>query len=310
MAISLPTIVEDFLDRIVLELSVGPQLATPGPGNINGAAMNYLRAQDMSSVLELLQNALDQPSDMTATGGTTTSVQDTGAFIVNTQAKAVVTFDAATTTAALQGLSFEVVSNTTGALFFGETLPGTPVTGDTYTITSGLVQVAIDNLRGPRDGSAQGIGAAPVGSVYGDMRMVAEALNVLVVQLGATQNERNLGRPGLQVAAASTETVVQLETAGISFRIDEFRGAKVVVSGEDERFVVRNDETSVTVNKAYSSAPTATTAVAITVAANQANKTYGTLAVHPGSQPGENIFLSDLITQARAAVEASTIPVV
>jgi len=304
---ALPTIVTDFLTRIKDDLSVGPQLATPGPGNIRGAAMNYLRAQDMSSVLELLQDALDQTTNLTATGGTTTSVQDTGAFVVGAQVGNFVTF-AGNITAALAGLTFRVVSNTTGELFFGEILPGTPANGDTYTIAGGLVQGAIDELRQPRDGAAQTISAAPPGSVFGDMRIVADALNRLTVQLGQTQNERNLGRPGLQVASGSSTTVVQLETVGIPFRIDEFRGAKIVVSGEEPRFVVRNDETSVTVQAAYSSAPTATTAVTLTVAADQANKTYGKLSIHPGAQPGENIFLADLIQQAEDAVIAFTLP--
>ena len=305
---ALDSVVTDFLTSIKDSLSTGAQTSTPGDGNTNAAPLNYLRAQDMASVLELLQDALDQATNLTVVSGSTTTVVDGAAtFVAGAQAGNTITFDAATTTTALQGLSFTVTSNTTTTLTT-ELMPGTPVTGDLYTIQGAFVQGAVDALRGTRDGSAQTIGAAPPGNVYGDMRTVADALSRLTVQLGQTQNERNLGRPGLVTIADSTTTVVQLEGYGQNYRVDQFRGAKIVVGSEDPRIVTRSDETSVTVNKALSAAPAASVAVTITVAADQAHKTFGKLAIHPGAQPGENIFLSDLIQQAEDAVVAFTLP--
>jgi hypothetical protein len=300
---ALPTIVTDFLTRIKDNLSVGSDLATPGSGNIRGAAINYLRAQDMASVLELLQDGLNQVSALTATGGTAISVQDTGAFVADSQIGnyAVFTGD---TTPALAGVRVRVISNTTDDLFFAAgALPATPVAGDTYTIEGGLAEEAINDLR-EGGGSAD----APAGNVYGDARVVADALNRLTVQLGAAQVERNIGRPGLLVAAGSTVSVVKLATAGVPYRIDELRGVKITVSGFESRFVVRNDGDSVTVNAPYASAPTAATAVTLKVAANSAYNPYGAIQTHPGGQPGENVYLATLIAQAEAAVVAFTLP--
>lgn len=423
---ALPPIVSDFLTRIKNDLSVGSDLATPGSGNIRGAAQNYLRAQDMASALELLQDVLSNPAatgvvtftglpsaddtlvvgditytwkaapsaafevdigadadgcvtnlvaainltgtagvtygadttihpevfaadgagstvdltafdvgavgnsivftesmanttisgsgtltggsdgiTLTATGNGTVStfVEGASTFTANAHIGDTFTFDAATTTADLQGVVATVVSNTTTTLTFAENLPAATATGDDGILTSTSMSGAIAELRqgaGPAD--------APRGNVYGHSRTVADALNRLTTQLGATQTERNLGRPGLKVATGSSTSVVELETAGIPFRIDELRGAKIVVAGQDPRIVVQSDETSVTVNKAYASAPAATTAVTLTVAADQAHKTYGKLTVHPGAQPGENHVLADQIGQAEAAVVAFTLP--
>lgn len=298
---ALPTITSDFLTRIKNDLSVGSDLATPGSGNIRGAAMNYLRAQDTASVLELLQDALDQPASLTATGGTATSVQDTGAFVANSQLGNYVTF-AGNVTAALAGVTARVTSNTVNELFFAS-LPGTPAAGDTYTLAGGMVSEAVSDLR---EGKTRG--DAPAGSVYGDMRIVTDALVRLIIQLGGTLRERNLGRPNLETVAGSTTTVINLNTLGINFRIDEFRGAKCTIAGES-RIVTRSAENSVTLNAPLAGgAPGSAVAVALTVPADQPHKTYGKLVTHPGPQPGENIFLADMIDQAEDAVVAFTLP--
>jgi hypothetical protein len=117
-----------------------------------------------------------------------------------------------------------------------------------------------------------------------------------------------LSRPGLKVAAGSTVTQVQLETAGIPFRIDQFKGAMILVSGQTSREIVRSDETSVTVRVAYGSAPTATTAVTISAPLVTSHSRFGNSTPHPGGQPGENVVLANLIGQAQAAVVAFTLP--
>jgi len=91
-----------------------------GRGGENGVQtlpLNFLRAQDMASVMELLMNALDLPAPLTATGGSAVSVVDAGAFVANTQVGNTVVFTG-NVTAALAGKSAVVVSNTANALFF------------------------------------------------------------------------------------------------------------------------------------------------------------------------------------------------
>lgn len=300
---ALPTIVSDFLTKVKNDLSVGSDLATPGSGNIRGAAINYLRAQDMASVLELLQDALDQSTNLVAVSGSTTTVVDgASTFVAGAQIGNYVTF-AGNTTAALAGVTARVSSNTTTTLTFSSILPASPAAGDTYTIAGGVVAEAIADLR-----EGKSLGDAPSGSVYGESRIVMDALNRLTVQLGATQRERNLGRPSLLTTAGSTDTVVNIDNFGVPYRTDEFRGAKCVVGANTPRVVVQSTATTVTLNRALTAAPGAGVAVALTVAANQAHKTYGRISTHPGSQPGENIFLADLIAQAEAAVVAFTLP--
>lgn len=299
---ALPTPTTDFLTKIKNDLSVGKDIATPGSGNIRAAALNYLRAQDMATVLELLQDGLDQPTELTATGGSTTTVEDTGAFTADAQVGNYVVFAADTTTVALRGLSFRVTANTTGVLTVAGPMPAAAAAGDEYTLVAGLVDEAISDLR-----EGKGLADAPAGSVYGDMRIVSDALVRMVKQLGASVAERNIGRPGLKTAAGSTTTVINLKTAGVNYRIDELVGTKMTISGESRR-VLRNDESSATVSAAYSSAPAADTAVAITVPADDAHPASPNLKVHPGAQPGENVYLADLIGQAQAAVVAFTLP--
>jgi hypothetical protein len=78
---ALPTVVTDYLTAIKNSLSQGSDLGS----NVRGAALNYLRAQDMATVLDLLQDAMDTGT-MTVVDGTTTSFQD------GTQATQTLTF--------------------------------------------------------------------------------------------------------------------------------------------------------------------------------------------------------------------------
>ena len=71
MAITLDTVVTDYLTAVTTSLTVGPVLGS----SMNGAAANYLRAQDISTVLDLLQEAIGSAGH-TASGGSTTTVVD------------------------------------------------------------------------------------------------------------------------------------------------------------------------------------------------------------------------------------------
>jgi len=121
--------------------------------------------------------------------------------------------------------------------------------------------------------------------------------------------ERTISRPGLQTAAGSTTTVVVLDQqGGGDFRIDQFRGMKIVVGAEAPRIISSSNETSVTVAPPLSGAPAASTAVTITVPVDDVGSSSH-LRVHPGAQPGENAVLSDLLDQLETIVESYVLPV-
>jgi len=421
---TLPNLTTDFLTRVKNDLSVGSDLATPGSGDIRGAAANYVRAQDMATVLELLADSLSKtiatatltfstnaanaetvtiggvvytwatsPSaayevdvggtaaasvtnlvdaingtgtpgttygegtephpvvtavdgagdtvvvsathapgtagnittgetmgggswdgnltggsdglPLTATGGsTTTFVDGASTFVAGAHEGWTFTFDAATTTADLRGVSAVVASNTTTTLTFTSTLPAAVVSGDDGVLVNTALDGHVLELRQGRTNRAD----APPANVYGTNRQMTDALIILLNQMGGTLSERTLSRPGLQTGTGSTTTRVVLATADIPFRIDEFKNAKVAVSGETPRFAISNDESSVLLNAALSSAPSSGTAVTITVPADTANSNFVKTVTHPGGQPGENAYLSDLVQQVQDAVEAFTLP--
>jgi hypothetical protein len=276
-----------------------------GRGGENGVQtlpLNFLRAQDMASVMELLMNALDQPVALTATGGTATSVVDTGAFAANTQVGNTVIFTG-NVTAALAGVSAVVVSNTANACFFrAGALPATPAVGDTYTIRGSMVDGAISALLEGRTGSAN----APPGNVFGDSRIVTDALVRIVQQLGGATIAENVLFSGV-TAAGSTTSAVRLNTRGKSLRVDELKNMKVNVTGFGVRKIVSNDEFSVTVAPAYAAAPGAAVAAVVTMPedSTDASRNY-TFA--PGGQPRDNKALAEVLRAAQAAVVAFVLP--
>lgn len=293
---ALPTVVTDYLTAIKDALTVGSDLGS----NLNAAAQNYLRAMDMASVLDLLQDGLDTGT-LTATGGTASSVQDTGAFGADEQVGNVVTFTG-NVTAALAGVAARVTSNTANELFFNS-LPDTPAVGDTFTVAGGLMDAAIEALR-----EGHGLADSPRGSVYGDARLVSDALTRSIIQLGGTTPARNVGWTSLETAAGSTDTVIVLNTADSgTFRVDEMRGFNVDISGEERR-VLRNDESTLTMTAPFSSAPSAATAVAVYVGEYDISYAGSLGRVHPGRQNGENAMLAELIDVLEATVVAFTTP--
>jgi hypothetical protein len=154
-----------------------------GVADVQTNPLNFLRAQDMSSVLELLQDAMDQTSALTAlTGGSTTTVVDgAGTFVPGQQVGNFVKWKSDTTTAALRGLSYRILANT-DRLLTTELMAAANVNGDTYEIVGGVADSAIEELRqgkGPAD--------SPPGSLYGAFRIVQDALAQFTGKLGITQ---------------------------------------------------------------------------------------------------------------------------
>ncbi len=263
-------------------------------------AAQYLRAQDLSIVFDLLQDALTQTANLTATGGSATSVVDGAAtFVANTQVGNVVTF-AGNTTAALAGVTARVVSNNTTTLFFASgALPATPQAGDTYTIRGGCFDTLIDSLR---EGAARGNN--PVGNLYGDANVVYDALVRGITQLGGTVAEPTLwsGVTG----TGSTSSWIELNTRGGSLRPGQFKGLKLTVTGLGSRIIKNGDETAVEVAPAFGSAPGSGVAATITVAADSQDAVI--YSVHPGAQPGDNARLANLLSQLEARVVAFVLP--
>lgn len=200
MAISIPTVVGDYLDSVVASLSEGSPLNNPTTAR--AASQNYLRSQDSVNILELLQGLLSQPSVLTVVSGTTTTVEDGAAtFVANSYDDSYVVFASNTTTAALRGVSRRIRSNSATTLTLVSALPASPVIGDTYTIVAGQVE---DFITAIRNGSS--------GNPYGDRRTVIAAFQKLISQLGGSfparaTNDRLLvhpaGQPGDNLYFAS-----------------------------------------------------------------------------------------------------------
>lgn len=276
-----------------------------GRGGENGVQtlpLNFLRAQDMASVMELLMDALDLPAPLTATGGSAISVDDAGAFVADTQVGNTVVFTG-NVTAALAGKSAVVVSNTANSLFFATgAIPAAPVAGDTYTIVGSMVDGAIRSLLEGRVGSAN----APPGNLYGDSRVVADALVRIVQQLGGATIAENVLFSGV-TAAGSSSSVIKLNLRGGSLRIDELKNLKLDVTGFGIRKIVSNNESSVTVAPAFSSAPGSGVAAVVSFPedSTDASRNY-TFA--PGGQPRDNKALAEVLRAAIVAVVAFTLP--
>lgn len=142
--------------------------------------LNFLRAQDMSTVLELFQNALSVTGTMTAlTGSSAILVQDdAGTYVPNQQIGNFVKFKANTTTVALRGVTSLITANTNSALTV-QTLPAAVVNGDTYEIVCTIASSDIAALR-----QGKGLADAPAGNLFGDWRIVENALAKLTQQFG------------------------------------------------------------------------------------------------------------------------------
>ena len=302
MAITLDTIVSDYLTALKAALTTGTDTGDPGAyaGDVNAAAQNYLRASDMATALELLQEALSATTPLTVVSGSTTTIVDgASTFVADEQVGNVVTI--VTATESIVGETATVVGNTTTTLTLSPALSATTTVGDTYTIEAAFLNTEIANLR--KGGGRADSTVDP----YGSQRDAINGLMRAVEQLGGTLAERNIGRAGLTSLAGSDDTVVLL--SGGPYRIDQFKGMRVVVTARGEGIVVSSNETSVTLRGPMAAAAQAGDAVAITVPINDFGGTSAPkIVTHPGSQPGENRVLADFIDQLQTLVEAATVP--
>lgn len=302
MAIVLDTVVSDYLTAIKGALTTGTDTGTPGAyaGDVHAAAQNYLRAQDMATVLDLLQQAMNATTPLTVVSGSTTTIVDgASTFVAGEQVGNEVTIVTATET--IVGETATVVANTTTTLTLSPAFSATTTVGDTYTIEAKFVDTEIATLR-----EGGGIADATV-NPYGAHRDAINGLVRFAEQLASTFAERNIGASGLTALAGSDDTTILL--SGGAYRIDELRGYRVVVTARGEGIVLKNDENSVTLRGPMAAAAQAADAVAITVPLNDFGGTSAPkIRTHPGAQPGENAALADLIDQLQALVEAATVP--
>jgi len=304
MAITLDTIVSDYLTALKAALTTGTDTGDPGAyaGDVNAAAQNYLRASDMATALELLQEALSAPI-VTATGGSDTTFIDVAApFVAGEQVGNVVTVTGdAGAGSIVVGETSVVVSNTTDTLTVSPAFSTAITANDTISIEAAFLNTEIANLR--KGGGRADSTVEP----YGSNRDTINGLMRAVEQLGGTLAERNIGATGLTSLAGSDDTVVLL--SGGPYRIDQFKGMRVVVTARGEGIVVSSNETSVTLRGPMAAAAQAGDAVAITVPINDFGGTSAPkIVTHPGSQPGENRVLADFIDQLQTLVEAATVP--
>ena len=267
--------------------------ATPGPG------VNYLRAQDMAAVLQLLTDATDPGAAVTATGGSTTTVT-VAAAVANSQVGNTVTF-AGNVTAALTGVTATVVSNTGTTLTFAETLPGTPAAGDTFTVTVAFMDAVIDAVS---DGAS--LGNSPV-DVYSLWRTVLEGANRLAVQTGSTLRELNANILTQDTGAGSTTSSVVLDLGTKKLLTDELKGYRVDVTGFGSATITGNTEDGVL---AVSTGLTGSAGAGVSCTVVKSVTDTSVLNLpnpHPGGQPGWNAMLSDIIAQLEASVTAYTV---
>lgn len=278
---ALASVVSDYIDTV--------QSALEGTGS------GYLAAQDLASILELLQDAMAS-GELTATGGSTTTAVVTsipsGVYV-----GATVTFEDDTTTVALQGVTTTVASHDGTTFTFDDTLAASVAAGDTFQVT---VTAADDLISQIRDDQTD----YPRGNVYPNWRTAVEGLNIVArtASGGTDLADVTVSRAGLETAAGSTDSaVVSVDT----MRIDEFKNLELTISGETRK-ITGNTETEIRVEPALSSAPAAGTSFSIARPTLTSEVSRFNL-VHPGGS-SDQLFVSYLLGEAEAAVVALTLP--
>ena len=177
MAITIPALLDAQIGLIQAEL----RPIVDGSTNTSSLPLPpYGRAGRISDVLRLLTGLIDSGT-LTATGGSATSVQDTGAFTgADTLIGCKVTFTG-NITAALANIEANVVTNTTDALNFAPgALPASPAAGDTYTVEFTLIDDQLAQLD-----KGKGLGAS-ASDVYGFGPAMVQAFMLLIEQLNGT----------------------------------------------------------------------------------------------------------------------------
>jgi hypothetical protein len=300
---ALDTVVSDYLTAIKGALTTGTDTGDPGAfaGDVHAAAQNYLRAQDMATVLELLIDALSNTdTPLTVVSGSTTSIVDgVATFVADTQVGNTVTI--VTASESIVGETSVIVANDTTTLTLSPPFSATVTVADTYTIAGTMLDAEVATLR-----EGRGIADATPSGPYGNRRDAIAGLMLGIERLGGTVAERNIGASGLTALDGSTDTVVLL--SGGPYRIDEFRGMRVAVDTAGEGFVVSSNENSLTLRGPMAASAAAADAVTITVPTNDFGGTSAPkIRTHPGAQPGENAVLADLINQLQVLVVAFSV---
>ncbi len=130
---ALPSIVSTYVDGLISALQRGPALDLLSPAQTYAAGKNFIRAQDITAALELLQDSLDTGT-MTVTGGTTTTVVDGGGtFVAGQQVGNYVNF----VTGALAGTRRRIVANSTTTLTLDSALSIAPSLAVSATAVNG-----------------------------------------------------------------------------------------------------------------------------------------------------------------------------
>jgi hypothetical protein len=310
MAITIDPVVVTYLTAIKTALTVGTDTGDPGAfaGDVHAAAQNYLRAQDMATVLELLTDALvgtiaEPAAPLTVVSGTATTIVDgASTFAAGAQVGNTVTIvgDAGAGSITI-GETAVVVTNTTTTLTVSPAFSSAVTASDTYLLSNTMLEAEIATLR-----EGKGIADATPSGPYGQRRDAIAGLMLGIERLGGTVAERNIGAAGLEAAAGSDDTLVVL--TGGPYRIDQFKGMRVAVATAGEGIVVSSNENSVTLRGPMAAAAVAADAVTITVPTNDFGGTSAPkIRTHPGAQPGENAVLANLIDQLQVLVAASTV---
>jgi hypothetical protein len=171
-------------------------------------------ATDLASVI-VLANEIKAKYNLhcaNISAGGLTSVVDNGAFTTNgSLVGSTITFAAATTTAALRGLTRTITAHTNANhLLFHEALPTAPVIGDTWTLAFSVADAEIAVLRQGR--GTGGMGPDPYKSGPNILNSMLKMLELL----GST---RGLPDTGTTDGAGATTTLV---TSGMGATVDAY----------------------------------------------------------------------------------------
>ena len=176
MAIAIPALYDVQLNLITSALRPKENVST----KTAAAGDLFVIGNRVADFLRLLTDLVDA-GPLTATGGTATSVVDTGAYTgVGYLTGSVVIFQG-NVTAALANVSAKVISNTVNDLIFNAgDLPAAPQAGDNYIIEFAIVDKYLSEVAGQKGyGSSQS-------NPYGYGPSLIGALNLLISQLGGT----------------------------------------------------------------------------------------------------------------------------
>lgn len=283
--------VTTYINSIVASLTTGSDLGS----NLRGAAKNFLRAQDMATVLDLLDDAITQTANIVVVSGTTTTITIAG-LQANLYTGATVTFADDTLTTALRGLTRTVKSNTGTVITLTEALPEAPAEADEFTMTGSVLSPYVAILRDNKNR-----GDAPLANMYGNSRTLADVFEKMKTISGTAGVFPIVSRPGALTAAGSTTTAVKVRE---ELKIDSMQKMELVIAGQT-RTIVSNDDFTLYLN-APITAPASGVAYTIQRNTNQVNQNRKH-TVHPGGHP-DNRTLAYSITLLVTQITAIALP--